>query len=82
MTPGQTHYYICPLKGGDGILHFIEQEECVEGQWFYIDYREGSTGHGRLMATTKADLALSLLYVTLFHPVLDCVFSDNSSTKR
>lgn len=35
----------------------------------------GPTGLGRLMLSTGADLALSLLYVNtlLIHPTLDCV---------
>lgn len=44
-----------------------------EDLWFCIGSQEGPASHGRLMATTEAELALSVLYATFSPSVLDCV---------
>lgn len=52
----------------EGCMQANKQLPCASCQ-------ERPSGHGRLMPTIEADLAMSLLYVSKawFHPVLDCV---------
>lgn len=58
--------YLSPAGRGQVPL-FCSTSRVCEGHWFCVGFWEGAAGHGRPMAATKADLALSHLYVTFFH---------------
>lgn len=67
--------YLFPMGRGQVSL-FCSTRGVCDGLWFCMGCWEGPASHGRLMATVKADLALSLRYVTFFSlSVWLCCFS-------
>lgn len=76
VAPGQPHYYICPLWGGDETLCSVAQEGCLQNWRDLL-----ALGDSHLLRKVILPPLLSLSKV-LFHPASDCIiFLDDFDTK-
>lgn len=72
VAPGQSHYYICPLWGGDETLCSVAHEGCLQN---WRDLLALGDSHPSRKVILPSFLSLSKV---LFHPVLDClIFLDD-----